>query len=156
MDNGRSALPGPCARRAPSSGRSAGGGGRSSGPQHAQHSVRWPCWGSLRGPRWAWTTSGGRVRGAPGRLHVPAAPRAPGLGSSGKAPDASRPRASHPGSAVDGAQPRGALRGRGRLLLSRDLTVWALVLGPRRPDGTPVRGGAEPHAPCSAALGAAQ
>lgn len=67
MHNGRSALPGPWARRAPSSGRSAGGGGTSSGPQHAQHSVRWPCWGSLRGPRWAWTTSGGRgVQGSPG------------------------------------------------------------------------------------------
>lgn len=64
-------LPGPCARRAPSSGHSAGGGGTSRGPQHALHSVRWPRWGSLRGPSWAWTTSGGR-----GRARSPAAPRA--------------------------------------------------------------------------------
>lgn len=72
---------GPCARRAPSSGRSAGGGGTSSGPQHALHSVRWPCWGSLRGPSWAWTTSGGR-----GRAGSPAAPRAgrPALSPAGQ------------------------------------------------------------------------
>lgn len=66
---------GPCARRAPSSGHSADGGGTSSGPQHALHSVRWPCWGSLRGPGWAWTTSGGRGVWAAPRLHVLGSPR---------------------------------------------------------------------------------
>lgn len=66
---------GPCARRAPSSGHSADGGGTRSGPQHALHSVRWPCWGSLRGPGWAWTTSGGRGVWAAPRLHVLGSPR---------------------------------------------------------------------------------
>lgn len=78
---------GPCAPQAPSSGRSAGGGGTSSGPQHALHSVRWPCWGSLRGPSWAWTTSGRRGCAAALRLHVPGGLRAHGLGSSGKGRD---------------------------------------------------------------------
>ena len=72
---------GPCARRAPSSGHSADGGGTSSGPQHALHSVRWPSWGSLRGPGWARTTSGGRGVWAAPRLHVLGSPRS-GLGRS--------------------------------------------------------------------------
>lgn len=63
---------GPCARRAPSSGRSAGGGGTSSGPQHALHSVRWPCRGSLRGP----AAPGLHLAG--GACGPPAAPRAAG------------------------------------------------------------------------------
>lgn len=57
VDNGRSALLGaflwPQRRR------------RRQKQWAAAQSVRWLCWGSLRGPIWAWTTSGGRVRGSP-------------------------------------------------------------------------------------------
>lgn len=82
-NNGRSALPGPvCAEGAfhwPQRRRR-----RHMRRAVALAALRWPCWGSLRGPSWAWTTSGGR-----GRVGSPAAPRAerPARSLAGRQPE---------------------------------------------------------------------
>lgn len=60
-------------------GHSADGGGTRSGPQHALHSVRWPCWDPAR-------PAGPGLHLAGGGVAAPAAPRAgkPALPGSGE------------------------------------------------------------------------
>lgn len=81
-------FPGPCAWQAPSSGRNAGGGGTSSGPQHALHSVRWPCWGiparAQLGLDYIWQEG---ACGQPCGSTCWEARGSPGLGSIGKGRD---------------------------------------------------------------------